>query len=210
MQRRSFISNLAVILPAGMVAPKLLLDKKATYKNLVNTRVLILGAGNAALYIAGRLKEDRISFVIAEPSGGAGEAAIYNHSVKPAVISQENRDQKAITREISSGQVDSLRDEVVHGFIATTIEKTDKGFIVSDGERAFAAEQIIVSLPAELKDSPGSLNIKLTDTQNLQVARKLNGSKKRLVFRTISAARIDEDTVKSFSQQKTPGILAII
>jgi len=60
MQRRNFISNLAVILPAGIVAPKLLLGSETPFTKQVNTKVLILGAGQAALFIAKKLKKGKI------------------------------------------------------------------------------------------------------------------------------------------------------
>lgn len=210
MQRRSFISNLAVILPAGMVAPKLLLDEKASYKNKISTQVLVLGAGNAALHLAGRLKKSRINVIVAEPSGGTGDAAIFNHTTKAAVIRQQSRHQKANTRELPSPEFGDQKEEVINGFIPTAIEKTENGFLVSDGETAFAAEKIIVALPVQLNHDPGTLKIKITDTQSLQVHRKRSGQKKSVVIKTISVAKIDEEEVVQFAAHKTPGILTIL
>ena len=68
MQRRKFLTNLAITLPVGLVVPDILFGATSGNRKVVTTKVLILGAGNAGMYIAQKLAEKNIEFVIAESS----------------------------------------------------------------------------------------------------------------------------------------------
>lgn len=208
MQRRNFISNLAVILPAGIVAPKLLLEDSPVKGKLVKTKVLVLGAGDAGLYIARQLKEQKIDSIVLEPATGE---AMYNHHTKPGIIRQHNKYQKAETVTISAAQNQAISEKVVEGFMPDSIQKTGEGYFVTDGTTTYQATKLVVALPIELDTTTASLKVKLNgDGKAVHISCKRKNVRNPATLKTISAAKIDEAIVAQFGQQQTHGLLAVL
>lgn len=210
MQRRNFIGNLAVILPAGIVAPNLLIEQTPQYKNLVKTKVLILGAGDAALFIAGKLKKEKIDAVVLEPAGGISDSAVYNHIDRAGVIKQPDLHQNATVSSISEDHYSGTEGIVTTGFIPAEITKTADGFIVSDGEKAYSAEKLIIALPVKVDMDKAVLVIDTAAGNTVKVSCKRNGKKNHTVLQTITAAKIDEQFVMRFAGLNERGILAVL
>jgi thioredoxin reductase len=211
MQRRNFISNLAVILPAGIVAPKLLLEDSPVTGKLVKTKVLILGAGDAGLFIARKFKEQKIETVVLEPGSGAGNEAIYNHHAQPGIIRQYNQHQKAETVTISSAHHEAISEEVNAGFVPTSIRKTGEGYFVTDGTTTYQATKLVVALPLELDTTSANLKVNLnTEGKAVHISCKRKNMRNPATLRTISAAKIDEAVVAQFGQQQAHGLLAVL
>lgn len=212
MQRRNFISNLAVILPAGMVAPKLLFENDPQYNNnLVKTDVLVLGAGSAGLFIAQKLKKAKIETIVLEPSGGVSRSAGYNHPVKAGVLKQSDKHQKASVESISAKHYSDAEDLVTLDFIPTEIKKTADGFIVTNGKKSFIARKLMVAMPVEMNTHTAALTIKIAEgNKSVAVSCKKKNQKNPAEFRTISAEKIDEDSVMKFARKQSQGILAIL
>ena len=204
MQRRNFISNLAVILPAGMIAPKLLFENKPLYKKLVKTNILVLGAGNAGLFIAQKLKKEKIETILLEPSGGTSHSAGYNHTVKAGIIKQRDKYTKASIETIFANQYSDMEEMVTLDFLPAEIRKTGTGFIVTDGITAYCAEKLVVALPVEMNPETSSLTIKIAGNKSvLVVSCKRKIQKNQAMFRTIPAAKIDEQQLLKFAGQKS-------
>lgn len=211
MQRKNFISNLAVIIPAGMAAPKLLFENNAAKKNLITSNVLVLGAGNAGLFIAQQLKKQKINTLLLEPSGEIGNAAVYNHPVKAGVLKQIDEHTKASIQTISSSHYSNVEETVIFDFLPTTITRTENGFRVSNGTTAYETKKLVVALPVEMDLSTSSLHIKVTYQKNpLVISCKRKNQKNPATIRTISAAKMDEKVMMQFATEKSPGILAIL
>ncbi|MCX6317630.1 MAG: hypothetical protein NTW29_10085 [Bacteroidetes bacterium] len=211
MQRRNFISNLAVILPAGIVAPKLLLEDSPVTGKLVKTKVLVLGAGDAGLFIARKFKEQKIETVMLEPGTGTGTEALYNHHTQPGIIRQHNQHQKAETITISAAHVQPISEEVNAGFIPTSIRKTGEGYFVTDGSTTYQATKLVVALPIELDTTSASLKVKLNaDGKAIHISCKRKNMRNPATLITISAAKIDEAVVDQFGQLQSHGLLAVL
>ncbi len=211
MQRRNFISNLAVILPAGMVAPKLLFETVPTYKKLVETNVLVLGAGTAGLFITQKLKKEKLSALLLEPSGGTNQDAEYNHTATTGVIKQKNKHQKADVETISHQQYEALEEMVTFNFSPTEIKKTANGFIVTDGTTAYSTSKLILALPVQMDISTASLRVTLSGmNSDVVICCKRKNQRNPATFSTLSAEKIDEQQLLKFAVQKSPGILAIL
>jgi monoamine oxidase len=211
MQRRNFISNLAVILPAGMVAPKLLFESKPSYKKIIQTRVLVLGAGTAGLFIAQKLKKEQLSTLLLEPSGGTNQSAVYNHTVTSGVIRQKDKHQKAEVETILHHQYQELEEMITLNFIPTEITKTADGFIVTDDTTAYSTTKLILALPVQIDSSTASVRITLSDQhKDIVICCKRKKQRNPAIFSTLSAEKIDEQQLLKFAHQKSPGILAIL
>lgn len=211
MQRRNFISNLAVILPAGMAAPSLLFENKPVYKKLVQTDVLILGAGTAGLFMAHKFSSEKRSTTLLEPSGGTSQSAIYNHIATPGIIKQKDKHQKAEVETISHRQYDELEEKAVLHFIPTEIKKTADGFIVTDGTTAYNTTKLILALPIQIDASRASIRVAISDQhKDIIICCKRKLQQNPATIRTLSAAKMDEQQLAKFADQKTHGILAIL
>ncbi|MBL7731469.1 MAG: hypothetical protein JNM88_09855 [Chitinophagaceae bacterium] len=210
MQRRNFISNLAVILPAGAVAPNLLFENRRQYKNLSKTDVVILGAGQAALFIANTLKKQKLSVIIAEPTGGISQAAAHNHADKPGIIRQTSKHTKAEVNSITERHYGDIAGEVKTGFIPSEIKRTAEGFIVTDGEQSFQAEKLVVALPVSMDTENSMMQISTSDKHSISVSCKKKGDPGPLQLRTTAAGRIDEEMLTRFAAGNKPAILAIV
>lgn len=210
MQRRNFISNLAVILPAGAVAPNLLFENSQQYKNLSKKDVVILGAGQAALFIANKLKKQKLSVVITEPSGGISEAASHNHAVRPGIIRQTGKHEQAEVCAITEQHYDDIMGEVKTGFIPAEIKRTAEGFIVTDGEQSFLAEKLVVAMPVSMDTDKSMMQVSTSDKHSISVSCKKKGDPGPLQLRTTAAGKIDEEMLTRFAAGKKPAILAIV
>lgn len=211
MQRRNFISNLAVILPAGLVAPKLLLDESPVKGKLVKTQVLVLGAGNAGLFIAKKLKEQKTDTVLLEPGHGTSESATYNHHAQPGIIRQFSRTKKAETVTISSLHTNSMSDKVTAGFMPTEIRKTAEGYFITDGRTTYQATKLVLALPLEMDLKSAAINVKLDNEGSvLQVSCKRKNMRNPATIRTISAQKIDESVISQFGKMQNHGLLAVL
>jgi hypothetical protein len=211
MQRRNFISNLAVILPAGMVAPKLLFEDKPPYIKLIESSVLVLGAGNAGLFIAKKLKKEKVATVLLEPSNGTKQAALYDHSVTAGVIKQRNKYQPAEVQSVAHHEYDELNEIIVLDFVPTEIRKTVNGFIITDGTTAYCASKLIIALPVQMDTANASLKVSLNGQETtVAICCKRKNKINPASFSTLSAAKIDEQQVLKFATQKSPGILAVL
>ncbi|MBL7749120.1 MAG: hypothetical protein JNM19_16900 [Chitinophagaceae bacterium] len=213
MQRRNFISNLAVILPAGMIAPKLLLENTPPYKKLLKTNVLVLGANKAGIFIANQLRKEKIETIVLEPSGGINQSSIYNHMEKSGVIRQRDKHTKASVQAIAGIEYSEVEDVVMLDFIPSSIKKTDAGYMVSDGTTAYSAEKLVISLPVEIDLNAKALKITVSENSNkvlVSYKRRNPKQKNSTDFTTISASMIDEEKVLGFAIKQSQGILAVL
>ncbi len=213
MQRRNFISNLAVILPAGMIAPKLLLEETPSYKNLLKTNVLVLGAGKAGVFIASHLRNEKIETTVLEPSGGINQSSVYNHTAKSGVIKQKSKHSKANVEALYNREYSEVEDMVVLDFVPSNIKKTEAGYVVTNGTNAYTAEKLVIALPVEIDIDAKRLVITVTENKKtvaVSYKRKNQKQKNSSDFSTISASMIDEEKILQFVRQQPQGILAIL
>jgi predicted NAD/FAD-dependent oxidoreductase len=211
MQRRNFISNLAVILPAGMVAPKLLFENEAAHRQAIQTKVLVLGAGNAGLFIARQLKKQKIDAIVLEPSGGINQQAVFNHTEKAGVIRQADKHAKADVVTIRDKQLSEVEEMVVFDFLPGQIKKTGTGFLVTNGTHTYSAEKLVVALPVQMDTTENLLTICITqNNKTVSVSCKRKNQKNPVVLHTVPASRIDEQKVLQFASHQSQGILAIL
>jgi flavin-dependent dehydrogenase len=210
MQRRNFISNLAVILPAGMVAPKLLLEEKSSSK-AIKTNVLVLGGGSAGLFIAQKLKKEKIDTIVLEPSSGISQSAGYNHPIKAAFIRQTDRNKNASVQSITAKLYSEVEEIVTLDFVPNEIRKTEAGYMVTDGTTTYLAEKLVIALPVEMDLNVMALTIQVKENKKpVLVSCKRKNQKNPPIVRTISVAKIDEQSIIKFAREKTQGILAIL
>lgn len=211
MQRRNFISNMAIILPAGMVAPKLLFEDKPLTANLIKTDVLVLGAGNAGLFIAQRLKKEKLNTVILEPGSGSSHDAMYNHHAQPGIIRQYDRHSKAEIEAIAANHVDEVHKAVTAGFRAKEIRKTADGYIISDGSTAYQAKKLVLAMPVEMDLSAAAMKVKMTkEDSTLTISCKRKNQQNPATIRTVSAAKIDEADILKFAKEAAQGLLVVL
>lgn len=210
MQRRNFISNLAVILPAGMVAPKLLFENNTITGNLIKTDVLVLGAGNAGLFIAQQLRKEKIKTVLLEPGTGSSQSAVYNHHAQPGIIRQYGKNEKAQIETIDDGHFDEINEAVTAGFMPTEIRKTGEGYFITNGTTTYNAKKMVLALPIEMDISAATIKVKAKEDSSLVISCKRKNQRNPATVRTISAAKIDEAAVLQFARQQSHGLLAVL
>jgi thioredoxin reductase len=211
MQRRNFISNLAVILPAGMVAPKLLFEDQPTTTNLIKAEVLVLGAGNAGLFIAQKLRKAKIETVLLEPGTGTSDAAVYNHHQQAGIIRQHEKNSKAEVITISADRLTTISETVAAGFVPKEIRKTSDGYFVSDGKTTYQAQKLVLALPVEMDLAAATVKVNLAQQDSsLLISCKRKNQRNPATIRTISAAKIDEAIVLQFGHQQSQGLLAVL
>lgn len=210
MQRRNFISNLAVVLPAGMIAPQLLVEKKSSNK-AIKTGVLVLGGGSAGLFIAEKLKKEKINTLVLEPTSGISQSAGYNHPVKAAFIRQTDKNKNANVQSITAKLYSEVEEIVTLDFVPTEIKKTEAGYVVTDGATTYQAEKLVIALPVEMDLDVMALTITIKENKKpLVVSCKRKNQKNPPIVRTISVAKIDEQSVLKFAREQAQGILAIL
>jgi 2-polyprenyl-6-methoxyphenol hydroxylase-like FAD-dependent oxidoreductase len=210
MQRRNFISNLAVILPAGMVAPKLLFENNTITGNLIKTEVLVLGAGNAGLFIAQQLRKEKIETVLLEPGNGTSQSAVYNHHAQPGIIRQYGKNEKAKIETIAAGHFDEVSEAVTAGFMPTEIRKTAEGYFITDGTTTYSAKKLVLALPVEIDLAAATIKVKANEDSSVAISCKRKNQRNPATVRTISAAKIDEAAVLQFAREKSQGLLAVL
>jgi thioredoxin reductase len=210
MQRRHFISNMAVILPAGMVAPKLLFETTPGYKKLVETNVLVLGAGTAGLFITKQLNKEKATAILLEPSSGTNNDAAYNHTIATGFIQQKDQQQRAEVKTLTHQHHAGMEETVTLNFVPTAITRTENGFIVTDGTIAYSAPKLILALPVQMDELNKLLKVAVSGTNEVAVCCKRKNQKKPVSFSTLSAGKIDEQQIVKFVAQKSPGILAVL
>lgn len=209
MQRRKFLTNLAITLPVGLVVPDILFGATSGNRKVVTTKVLILGAGNAGMYIAQKLAERNIEFVIAESSSHIGENAGYN-TANAGFIRQTARNRKANVKTVSASEYDAVTEKVILNFAPTSIQRVGNSFIVRNDQFEYRAEKIILHLPVKIDTTTNSIviNPAQNDKQHtLFFGRKRNS--KPVEFHLLSASKIDDESVLRFIERKTQGIMSI-
>ncbi len=211
MQRRNFISDMAVLLPAGMIAPKLLFENTPGSRKLVRTKVLILGAGTPGLFIANKLTQEKIETMLLEPASGSGHAAVYNYNVKAGAISQKDKYSNSKIEVITTQEYSGNSKSIVLDFIPREIKRNTEGFIVTDGTTTYSAEKLIIALPVEMNMQTSSLKISMpASDHSLSISCKRKSLVKPITFRTLSVAKIDRESVLNFANHKKQDILAIL
>ena len=210
MQRRHFISNMAVILPAGMVAPKLLFETKPSYKQIAETNVLVLGAGTAGLFITKQLNKEKATAILLEPSLGTNQDAMYNHTVATGLIRQNNQQQKAAIETIGHQHHSGIEERITLNFVPTSITQTADGFIVTDGTTAYKAPKLILALPVQMDETSKLLKVSVAGNKEVAICCKRKNKAIPASVCTVSAGKIDEDQLSKFALQKGHGILAIL
>lgn len=211
MQRRNFISNLAVILPAGMVAPKLLFEDQPSTANLIKAEVLVLGAGNAGLFIAHKLRKAKINTILLEPGTGSSQDAAYNHSHQPGIIRQHGKYDKAEVIAIAADRLAATSESAATGFMPREIRKSGAGYIITDGKTTYQAKKLVLALPIEMDHEKAMVRVKLDQQDStLAFSCKRKNQRNPATIRTISAAKIDEAIVMQFGRQESHGLLAVL
>ncbi|MEI2739129.1 MAG: NAD(P)-binding protein [Chitinophagaceae bacterium] len=209
MQRRKFLTNLAITLPVGLVVPDILFGATSGNRKIVTTKVLILGAGNAGMYIAQKLADKNIESVVLEPTSYIGENAGYN-TVNAGFIRQTGRNRKTSIKTVSASEYDAVTEKVILNFTPTSIQMAGNSFIVRNDQFEYRTAKIIFHLPVEIDTTTNSIAIKPAGSgkqHTLFFGKKRNG--KRVEFHFLSSSKIDDESVLRFIERKTQGIMSI-
>lgn len=207
MQRRKFISNLAVLLPAGMAAPQLL--NAQGNSNQVEAGVLIWGAGEASLFMANELKKQGVSFVVIEPSATTADKAFYN-SEAPAVAEYTSKHAKARKRPISSNDYKTVVADVESDSAPVEIRRHSRGFTVRAGNKEYRASKLVVHAPVQIDAANNTIHIQTPSANAVPLVLKKSMFYPKAQLRVVGGTGIDAQTVAAFVKDPQHSVLGII
>jgi hypothetical protein len=208
MRRRNFISNMALLVPAGLAAPKLIMENGKPATKTVNTSVLVWGAGEASLFVASELKKQGVRVVIVEPSLGKGEDAFYNASI-PSVMEQPDKHSKAVYKKISASDYAMVHEEIKNDFKPTSLRRSFTGFVINDGDTEYRASKLIVHAPVDISVAENSIGVRTPGAGIKIISLKKTTFYPRIKYRVLSGTKISRDAITQFTKDKGPVVLGI-
>ncbi|MBL0154714.1 MAG: hypothetical protein IPP93_14995 [Chitinophagaceae bacterium] len=208
MQRRKFISNLAVLVPAGMAAPQIL-NAQSNADNQVETSVLIWGAGEASLFLANELKKKGVSFVVIEPSATSADKAFYN-SEAPTVAVYSSKHAKASKRPISSEDYETVVTDVKSDSSPVEIRRHSRGFTIRAGNKEYRASKLVVHAPVQIDAANNTIHIQTPSANAVPLVLKKSMFYPKARLRVIGGTGIDAQSVAAFVKDPQHSVLGII
>ena len=207
MQRRNFISNMAVLVPAGLAAPKLLFDEPGYSGPLTAKDFIVLGAGDAGLFIAHELNKGGKDVLVLE---AGSESPVYNHAASAARFLDKGAGQQAGSEQITSRHYNADELSVQYSFQTNKIIKTGDGFIVTNGKENFITRKLVVAVPVNMDLEKASLEVQTTEDSTATVCCKRKIQRNPAQVITMPAKRISANEITKFSKAKQQSLLAVL
>jgi NADH dehydrogenase FAD-containing subunit len=203
MLRRNFLRNAALTLPAALAAPDMLFA--ANNKTAKKASVIIIGAGNAGIYIAAQLAAANADVLLLEPGSGIAENAWHNlpkgDSSIPAIGKQV---EQSVMAAASFDKAKTFTGKQVAG-----ISCTKKGFTLTDSEgKLYSASKIVFTTPSGFSDTKAMVHIHTAPLQKLSLSIKRNDSAGAQCW-AASATGINEQLLTAFTSSSRPAIMCI-
>jgi predicted NAD/FAD-dependent oxidoreductase len=203
MLRRNFLRNAAFTLPVALAAPELLFAKNK--KTAKKAKVVIIGAGNAGLYVASQLAAANTDVLLLEPGNGTALNAWHNTAKQDGNIPVMGK--QLDHAELATASFDKLKTVTEKQIVK--IDCTEKGFTLTDNEATiYTADKIVFATPFQFCDTKAMVYVNTAASQKLAISIKRNDSTSAQCWAT-SAAGINEQLLTAFNRSSKPAILCI-
>ncbi len=203
MLRRNFLRNAALTLPVALAAPDMLFaENKKTAKKI---SVIIIGAGNAGIYVAAQLAAANAEVLLLEPGSGIAENAWHNPLQQAGSIpAPGNQVDQSVLAAASFDKSKTFTGKQV-----VNINCTKKGFTLTDnlGEQ-YTADKLVFSTPVEFSKTKAMVHINTAASQKLSISIKRNDSTSAQCW-AASPAGISNQLLTAFSSSSKPAIMCI-
>jgi predicted NAD/FAD-dependent oxidoreductase len=202
MLRRNFLRNAALTLPVALAAPEMLFAENS--KNVKKSCVVIIGAGNAGMYIAAQLAAANKDVLLLEPGNGiAGDAW---HNTSPDSDSMPETSSQTKQHELTAA---FDKTKILTGKQVIAIACGNKGFTLTDNEgNVYKADKLVCATPIEFSQTKAMVHIRTAASQKLPVSIKRNDSTSAQCWAASSAA-ICGQLLAAFCSSKKPAIMCI-
>jgi Pyridine nucleotide-disulphide oxidoreductase len=203
MLRRNFLRNAALTLPVALAAPDMLFAENK--KNAKKASVIIIGAGNAGIYIAAQLAAANANVLLLEPGNGIAENAWHN-------FQQDDSSTHATRNQVDRSVLAAASFDKTKTYTGKQVVKincTKKGFTLTDNLGNFyTADKIVFNTPVEFSKTKAMVHINTAASQKLSISIKRNDSTSAQCWAT-SATGINEQLLTAFTSSSKPAIMCI-
>jgi predicted NAD/FAD-dependent oxidoreductase len=203
MLRRNFLRNAALTLPVAIAAPDMLFAQDK--KNAKKASVIVIGAGNAGVYVAAQLAAANATVLLLEPGSGTAANAWHNAAKPDSSIPPAGKqlDYAALT----AASFD--KSKTITGRQVVKINCTEKGFTLTDSQgNVYTANKIVFATPTEFCDTRAMVHITTAPSQKISLSIKRNDSKSAQCWAT-SAAGINNQLLTAFTGSSKPAFMCI-
>jgi predicted NAD/FAD-dependent oxidoreductase len=203
MLRRNFLRNAALTLPVALAAPDMLFAENK--KKAKKTKIIIIGAGHAGIYIAAQLAAENADVLLLEPGSGIAENAWHN-------VLKDDSSIPAIGKQVEQSVLAAASFDKAKTFTGKQVVKincTKKGFTLTDSlGNLYTADKVVITTPVEFSKTNAMVHINTDASQKLSVSIKRNDSTSAQCW-AASPGGISQQLLSAFAGSSKPAIMCI-
>jgi choline dehydrogenase-like flavoprotein len=203
MLRRNFLRNAALTLPVALAAPDMLFAENK--KSAKKTKIIIIGAGHAGIYIAAQLAADNADVLLLEPGNDTAANAWHNAARHDSSIPVTGKQLDHAV--LAAASFDNKKTTTGKQVVAINCSK--KGFTLTDGEGAlYTADKIVFTTPSQFCDTRAMVYVQTAPSQKLSISIKRNDSASAQCW-AAPATGISQQLLSAFAGSSKPAIMCI-
>jgi thioredoxin reductase len=202
MLRRNFLRNAAITLPVAIAAPHTIFA--ADSAGVKKVPVIIIGAGNAALYLASALAAANTDVLVLEPGNDTATNAWHNSMLQHT---------SPVGKQISHDELDTAtfnQSKIITGRQLKKISCGSKGFTITDNHgQTYSAAKVIFNTPVEFSNTKAEVHIQASSEKKISISIKRNDSTSAKCV-AVQATGICNEVITAFTAGSKPTIMCVL